>query len=56
MLHQRLAELEREGRPIRVGIIGAGTFGTQIVAQTCHIQGMRVAAIADLKPERAAGP
>jgi predicted homoserine dehydrogenase-like protein len=54
MLHQRLAELEREGRPIRVGIIGAGTFGTQIVAQTCRIQGMRVAAIADLKPERAA--
>jgi len=53
MLHQRLAELEREGRPIRVGIIGAGTFGTQIVAQTCRIQGMRVAAIADLKPERA---
>ena len=53
MLHQRLAELEREGRPIRVGIIGAGTFGTQIVAQTCRIQGMRVAAVADLKPERA---
>ena len=53
MLHQRLAELERGGRPIQVGIIGAGTFGTQIVAQTCRIKGMRVAAIADLKPERA---
>ena len=53
MLHQRLAELEREGRPTQVGIIGAGTFGTQIVAQTCRIKGMRVAAIADLKPERA---
>ena len=53
MLHQRLAELESEGRPIQVGIIGAGTFGTQIVAQTCRMQGMRIAAIADLKLERA---
>ena len=53
MLHRRLAQLEKEGRPIRVGIIGAGTFGTQIVAQTCRMKGMRVAAIADLKPERA---
>jgi predicted homoserine dehydrogenase-like protein len=55
MLHQRLAELESEGRPIQVGIIGAGTFGTQIVAQTCRIKGMRVAAIADLKPGRRGG-
>ncbi len=52
MLHQRLADLEREGRPITVGVIGAGTFGTQIVAQTCRMKGMRVSAIADLKVER----
>ena len=53
MLYQRLADLEREGRPITVGIIGAGTFGTQIVAQICRMKGMRVSAIADLKVERA---
>ena len=53
MLHQKMAELERERRPIQVGIIGAGTFGTQIVAQTCRMNGMRVAAVADLKLERA---
>jgi len=52
MLHNKLLAREREGRPIRVGIIGAGTFGTQIVAQTCRMKGMRISAIADLLPER----
>ena len=52
MIHERLADLERKGTPITVGIIGAGTFGTQIIAQTCRIKGMRVAAIADLNIER----
>ena len=52
MIHERLADLERKGSPITVGIIGAGTFGTQIIAQTCRIKGMRVAAIADLNIER----
>jgi predicted homoserine dehydrogenase-like protein len=52
MLNEKLRDLERAGQPIRIGIIGAGTFGTQIIAQTCRIPGMRVSAIADLKPER----
>ena len=52
MIHERLADLERKGTPITIGIIGAGTFGTQIIAQTCRIKGMRVAAIADLNIER----
>src|SRR4051812_8079099 len=52
MLHTQLLRREQEGRPIRVGIIGAGTFGTQIVAQTCRMKGMRISAIADLQPER----
>lgn len=53
MLNERLQDLERAGTPIRVGIIGAGTFGTQIIAQMGRMRGMRLSAIADLKPERA---
>jgi predicted homoserine dehydrogenase-like protein len=52
VLHTKLLHREQEGRPIRVGVIGAGTFGTQVVAQTCRMKGMRVSAIADLQPER----
>jgi predicted homoserine dehydrogenase-like protein len=55
MLHQRLEQLERDGKPICVGIIGAGTFGTQIIAQTCRMTGMRIGAIAELDGERAIG-
>ena len=53
MLSERLQEMEQAGCPIRVGLIGAGTFGTQIIAQMCRMKGMRVSAIAELKPERA---
>ena len=52
MLHQKLLTREAEGRPIRVGIIGAGTFGTQIIAQTCRMRGMRISVIADLVLDR----
>ena len=54
MLSQRLQELERQGKPLQVGVIGAGVFGTQIIAQIGHMAGMRVAAVADLNLERAA--
>jgi predicted homoserine dehydrogenase-like protein len=53
MLYERLVELEKNGTPITVGIIGAGTFGSQIISQTCQIKGMRISAVADLKRERA---
>jgi predicted homoserine dehydrogenase-like protein len=52
VLHTKLLRREQEGRPIRVGVIGAGTFGTQIIAQTCRMRGMRISAVADLQPER----
>src|SRR5690242_19801914 len=54
MIYQRLAERERQGTPFQIGVIGAGTFGTQIIAQTCRMKGMRVAAICELSPDRAA--
>ena len=53
MLYERLSELERKNSPITVGIIGAGTFGTQIISQICHMKGMRASAVADLELERA---
>ena len=53
MLFEQLQRRESQGRPIRIGVIGAGTFGTQIAAQTCRMQGMRVSALAELDLERA---
>jgi len=53
VLFEQLQRRESQGRPIRIGVIGAGTFGTQIVAQTCRMQGMRVSALAELDLERA---
>jgi predicted homoserine dehydrogenase-like protein len=53
MLAQRLDELDRRGEPIQIGLIGAGTFGGQIAAQMGRMRGMRIAAIAEINPERA---
>jgi predicted homoserine dehydrogenase-like protein len=39
--------------PVRVGVIGAGTFGQQFVGQAAGIEGLRVAGTADLDLERA---
>lgn len=54
MIHSRLVERQRTGKPFQIGLIGAGTFGAQIIAQTCRMPGMRIAAVAELAPERAA--
>jgi predicted homoserine dehydrogenase-like protein len=40
-------------RPVRVGLIGAGKFGSMFLAQVPSIAGLEVAVIADLDPERA---
>src|SRR5882762_4473809 len=42
------------GRPVRVGLVGAGQMGLGFVAQATRIPGMEVAAIAEVRPERAA--
>lgn len=55
MLYERLLKREASGSPIRVGIIGAGTFGTQITAQLCKMQGIRASVVAELSLERAVG-
>jgi predicted homoserine dehydrogenase-like protein len=52
-VHDLLQAREREGAPIRVGLIGAGRFGTMFLAQARTIPGIHVAAIADLDVGRA---
>ncbi|MBA4742353.1 MAG: Gfo/Idh/MocA family oxidoreductase [Azoarcus sp.] len=47
-LHQQLLQRESEGRPIRVGLIGAGKFGAMYVAQIPRTPGVHLAGIADL--------
>src|SRR5216110_2274138 len=49
MLQQRA----EAGRPVRVGLIGAGKFGSMFLTQVPTTPGLEVAVIADLDPERA---
>ena len=49
-LHALLATRET---PVRVGLIGAGKFGSMFLAQVPGIANLEVAAIADLDPDRA---
>ncbi|TCT05563.1 NAD(P)H-dependent oxidoreductase [Aquabacter spiritensis] len=52
-LARKLAAREREGRPLRVGLIGAGKFGAMFLAQARTTPGLHVLGIADLSPARA---
>ncbi|KAK0645247.1 hypothetical protein DIS24_g8118 [Lasiodiplodia hormozganensis] len=52
-LSTKLAQLETDGKPIQIGIIGAGKFGSMFISQSHRTTGMRLAGIADLSAERA---
>jgi predicted homoserine dehydrogenase-like protein len=52
-LHRLLRERAEAGKPIRVGLIGAGKFGTMFLAQALRTPGMHLMAVADLAPARA---
>src|SRR5580765_6315634 len=41
----------RQGKPVRVGLIGAGQMGTDIIVQTDLMSGIEVVAAADAIPE-----
>ncbi len=41
------------GRPVRVGLVGAGKFGSMFLSQVPTTPGIEVAVIADLAPDRA---
>lgn len=47
-LSSMLAERSEAGKPIRVGLIGAGKFGSMVLAQARKIDGYHVVAVADL--------
>jgi len=52
-LSTKLAALEASGKPIQIGLIGAGKFGSMFISQCHRTSGMRLAAIADLDTQRA---
>ncbi len=51
-LHQGLSRRAEEGHPVRVGMIGAGKFGTMFLSQVLFTPGIHVVGIADLAPDK----
>ena len=52
-LHRLLQQRAAAGKPVRVGLIGAGKFGSMFLNQVPTMAGLEVPVIADLDPERA---
>lgn len=48
-LAKDLAARAETGRPIRIGLVGAGEMGTDIVSRVAHMQGIEIGAISELK-------
>ena len=52
-LHRLLQQREAQGKPLRLGLIGAGKFATMYIAQVPKTPGVHLAGIADLDPTNA---
>ncbi len=52
-LHSMLQKREAAGKPLRVGVIGAGKFGAMYIAQVPRTPGVHLVGIADLSPANA---
>jgi predicted homoserine dehydrogenase-like protein len=52
-LYARLQERAAAGKPLRVGLIGAGKFAAMYLAQVPKTPGVHLAGIADLSPDNA---
>ena len=52
-LHSKLLEREASGRPVKVGVIGAGKFGTMYLSQARLTAGTHIVGVADLDVVRA---
>src|SRR5690242_21862893 len=52
-LSSLLLERESQNRPVTVGLIGAGKFGTMCLSQARLTKGLHVVAVADLDVARA---
>jgi len=53
MIYRRLRQLEAAGEEIKIGVVGAGKFGTDVVTKAFQMPGMRAAIIADIKADNA---
>ncbi len=49
-LYSKLQQRQAEGKPLRVGLIGAGKFAAMYLAQVVRTPGVHLAGIADLNP------
>jgi predicted homoserine dehydrogenase-like protein len=54
-LHAKLLEREATSRPVTVGLIGAGKFGSMFLAQARTTPGLHVVGVADINLGRARG-
>jgi predicted homoserine dehydrogenase-like protein len=52
-LYAKLKQRAADGKPVRVGLIGAGKFGSMYLAQVPNTPGVHLAGIADLSPDAA---
>ena len=52
-LYSKLQQRAADNKPIRVGLIGAGKFGSMYLAQAPRMPGVHLVAIADLSPDTA---
>jgi predicted homoserine dehydrogenase-like protein len=52
-INSELAEREKACNPVKIGLIGAGQMGVDVVAQVTRMKGIEVVAIADVNIERA---
>jgi predicted homoserine dehydrogenase-like protein len=52
-LYAKLQQRAAEGKPIRIGLIGAGKFGSMYLAQVPRTPGVHLVGIADLSPDNA---
>ena len=52
-IQHQLRERAASARPVRVGLIGAGKFGSMFLSQVPSTHGLEVSVIADLDPDRA---
>ena len=52
-LYAKLQKRQAEGKPVRIGLIGAGKFGSMYLAQVPRTPGVHLVGIADLSPANA---
>ena len=55
ILIEALEERAASGRPVRVALVGAGRFGTTVVAQLSQMPALRLSVVCDLRAESARG-